>query len=529
MEDMMKRRLLIGGILLLVLAIAAVGIFVVRPRLQERASVGGVAVTTTAVARGSIEQTVTATGNVAAERRASLSFSSTGKVVSVSVVEGQAVKTGDELARLDTAALERQVARSEASLETSRARLEQAERPASAEDLASAEAALASAQAAYDKVKAGPLPEELASAEASYQSARAYYEQVKAGPTAADLAAVLAALKNAEASLQQAQSAYDQVKNLPMVGMLPQSLNLQTATNQYNQAKATYDGVSNHPTPYELASARSQMLQAESALAQIKARPAASELASANAQVAQAHAALAQLQAMPDADVLAVSRATYDEAQLALEQAQAQLDEAILRAPFDGVIVSLNVTADQYASPGSPAIVVDSAGDFLLDVSIDEVDVSELAEGQTTYLSFTALPGEIVTGTVDSIAPAATNQSGAQAYAVQIGFSPGDLPVRIGMTADVRIVVARAADALLAPSRAVTADREAGRYYVTRQLPSGLTEQVEVRIGLRDSSQEQILEGVDEGDTLVLPELPDTTSSQSAGGPFSGFRNGGNQ
>ncbi|HNS51108.1 MAG TPA: efflux RND transporter periplasmic adaptor subunit [Anaerolineae bacterium] len=520
----MKKPLLVGGILLLVLALVAVGIFVVRPRLQDR-SAQSVTVTTATVARGSIEQTVSATGNVAAEQRASLSFSSTGKVVGVSVVKGQAVQTDDEIARLDTTALERQVARAQASLQTTRARLQQAQRPANAEEIASAEAVLASAQAAYDRVKAGPLPEEIAYAQAAYDSAVAFHNTVKAGATAPERTAAEAALVQAEANVQEAQAAYDAVKNSPIIGMLPQSLELQSATNALIQARANYDTLLARPTPYELASAKAQMLQAQSALAQIKARPTASELASANAQVAQAQAALAQLRSLPDADALAVAQATYDEAQLALEQAQAQLDEAILRAPFDGIIVALSVAAGQYATPGSPAAVVDSAGSFLLDVSIDEVDVSELAEGQAAHLTFTALPGQTVDGTVEMIAPAATNQSGAQAYQVQIAFAPGDLPVRIGMTADVQIVTAAAADALIVPSRAVTADREAGRYFATRQLTSGLTEQVEVRIGLRDAANVQILDGVDEGDILVLPEIPGAGSFSSS--PFSEFRPGG--
>jgi HlyD family secretion protein len=524
----MRKTWTIGGVVLIaLLAVAALFWFVVRPRFQARSAGDTVAATTVTVARGPIEQNVSATGNVASERRASLSFSSGAPVAGVSVVEGQAVQAGDELARLDTSSLEWQVARAEASLETAQARFQQAQRPASAEDLASAQAGLASAQAAYDRVAAGPLPEELAYARAAYDSARANYERVRAGPTSADLAAAQAALLNAEASLRQAQAAYDQVKNLPNVGALPQSLNLQTATNQYNQAKANYDSVANHPTPSELASAYAQMLQAESTLAQLRARPTASDLATAAAQVAQAEAALAQLRVLPNADALAVAQAQLAEAQVSLEQARSQLDEAVLRAPFDGVVIDVNVSPDQWVSPGSPAVVVDSAGGLILDTSIDEVDVSELAEGQPAYLRFTALPGEVLTGTVDYIAPAATNIGGAQAYDVQIGFQPGDLPIRLGMTADVQVVVARDGSALLVPNRAVTADREAGRYYVTRKLASGLTEQVEVRIGLRDSSQVQILEGVSAGDILVMPEIPGTTSGSSSGGPFSQMRPGG--
>jgi HlyD family secretion protein len=122
---------------------------------------------------------------------------------------------------------------------------------------------------------------------------------------------------------------------------------------------------------------------------------------------------------------------------------------------------------------------------------------------------------------------------GAVAYAVEIGFDPGDLPVRLGMTADVDIVVASAKDVLLVPNRAIEADREAGRYYVTRQRSGGTTERIEVHIGLRNETNTQIVEGLEEGDLVVLPQVPTQTQSQQFGGPGGGFmggvRNGGGQ
>jgi HlyD family secretion protein len=529
----MKKAVRIGLILLAVLLLVGVGAFLLRPSRQPTTVASTDLTTTAIVALGSIEETISATGNVAAERQATLSFQSSGVIAELLITEGQQVEAGQVLARLDTSSLQEQVARAQASLDTARARLAQAQQPASASDLASAQAALDSARAGYDKAQAGPTAGDLASAQASLASAKANYAKVKAGPTKADLASARAALDSARAALQQAQANYDLVKDRPDVQMLPQALSLQNATIEFQRAQANYDAAANHPTASELAAAVAQVAQAEATLAQLQERPTASELAAAAAQVAQAEATLAQLQARPDAEDVAVTQSSVTEAQVALAQAQAQLEDAVLTAPFSGAILTIQFEQGEWASPGQPAVVLATTDPPLrLDMNVDEVDVARLAEGQLARLTFEALPGQEVTGTVTHIAPTATNAGGAVAYGVKISFDPGrstELPVRLGMTADVKIVVARADGVLLVPNRAITADREAGRYYVTRQRAGGATERLEVRIGLRDGSQTQILEGLDEGDRLVLPEVPaQGTTSQEFQGPFGGaMRQGG--
>ena len=529
----MKKALVIGGIVLVLIVVA---VLVARLALGGGPGGGGAqaaptagTATTATVSRGSIEQTVSATGNVAPESQVALSFDSSGRIAQVLVQEGQQVKPGDVLAELDTTSLQLQVEQAQASLLTSQARLRQAQAPASAEDLASAQASLASAQASYDNIKAGPSKEDIASAQAALESAQANYDKVKAGPTPADLASAKASLDSAQASLQQAQAAYDRVKDQPNIGLLPQSLDLQKATIEYQRAKAAYEAAQNHPTPSELAAARAQVVQAEASLAQLKARPTPSELAAAAAQVAQAQAQLAKLQAQPNADDVAVAQASLDQAQVSLQEAQSQLDNAVLKAPFGGTVVAVNVQEGEWGSPGSPSFVLDNTADLFVDIQVDEVDVAQLAEGQTVHLRFSAIKQQALDGTLVQIAPSATTVSGAQAYGARIAFSPGALPIRLGMTSEVSIVTARADDALLVPNRAITADREAGRYYVTLQRAGGATEKVEVKIGLRDSTQTQILEGVQEGDRLVLPEVQQTPTQNRGFGPFGGGQGGDQQ
>jgi HlyD family secretion protein len=483
--------------------------------------------------QGSIEETVSASGNVVADRQATLSFVTSGPIAMVMVAAGQQVEAGQVVARLDTTSLEWQVARSQASLDTARARLQQAQEPASDEDVASAQAALDSAIANYENVKAGPNAEDVTSAQAALDSALANYRTVKAGPTKEDLAAAQASLDSAIASVQQAQAAYDRVKNEPDIQMRQESLNLQNATISLEQAQANYDGLANRPTASELASAQAQVDQARASLASLLERPTDSELASAQAQVSQAQASLNALLERPNPEDVAVQQALIEEAEIALTQAQAQLDDAAIVTPFAGTVLEVNISEGEWASPGAPAMVLAATRPMILDVNVDEVDVAQLADGQKAFLSFDALrgiEGDGIVGTVSRIDPASTNVGGAVAFGVEISFDPGSLPVRLGMTADVDIVVASAGDTLLVPNRAIEVDREAGRYYVTRQSASGTAERLEVRIGLRNESQTQILEGVEEGDQLVLPELPEQGESEQpfgpgqGGGPFGGGR-----
>lgn len=481
----------------------------------------------TAIAElGSIEETVSSTGSVSTEWKATLAFEASGPIAYVLVEEGQQIEAGQVLARLDTGSLDWQVARAEAALETAQARLVQAQQPPGEDEIASAQAALDSALSSYERVSAGATAEDLGSARAALDSARASYRAVKDGPSQAELAAAQAAVNSARASVQQAQAAYDRVKNRADIEMLPESLNLQNATIELERAQANYNALANRPLASDLAAAKAQVTQAEAQLAQLLELPLDSELSAAGAQIAQAEAQLTQLREGPRAEDIAVFQGQVEEAALALAQARAQADETQVTAPFAGTVLEALVAEGEWATPGAPAIVMAATDSLILNANVDEVDVAKLAEGQAVNLFFDALEGqqtEAVSGQIARIAPAASNVGGAVAYGVEISFRPGERPIRLGMTADVDIVVARADEALLVPNRAITADRAAGRYYVDLPGVDGATERREVRVGIRNESQTQILEGLDEGTELVLPKVP----SQSAGedesrGPFGG-------
>ncbi|MHB1295206.1 MAG: efflux RND transporter periplasmic adaptor subunit [Anaerolineae bacterium] len=449
----------------IIVLVVVVGLFIVRRLMPEPPSATAQTPTTAPTAevtRGAIQQTVSASGSLVAESQAGLVVSASGRVEEVLVAEGDTVTKGQELLRLATRSAEEQVARAEASLATTRARLAQAKLPASEAEIAATQATIDSAQAKLDGLLAGPTEYELRTAQ----------------------------------------------------------LKVDTAKNQLWAAQGSRDASWSSPTGSQGSrdAAEAQVLvaevavqQAELALQELQAPPSDEDIAAARAQVDQAVAQMAKLRESPRAEDIAIYEAQVAEAEMTLSQAQAGLADAVLVSPMDGVVVSADISAGEWAAPGSPIIVVASTGEPLVEVLLDEVDVAEVAVGQTALIHLDALPGQEVTGTVSFVAPAATETSKGVAYRVKIAFDAGDLPVHLGMTTQVDIVTQGVADALLVPNQAVTADRETDRYWVNRRTALGATERIEVKIGIRNDDYTQILEGVAAGDTVVLGTLESPT------------------
>ena len=109
----------------------------------------------------------------------------------------------------------------------------------------------------------------------------------------------------------QAQSAYDQIAGQPNVGMMPQSLQLQQATIDYETAAGQLPHQHRAATAGQLAAARAQIAQAKAAPAQ------------AQASLAQAQSSLAKLRRGPGASrILTIAEAQVTQGQLSLQQAR---------------------------------------------------------------------------------------------------------------------------------------------------------------------------------------------------------------
>ena len=409
---------------------------------------------TTVVERGTIVSTVSATGSIEPQAQVLLSFKSAGRVLDVNAQEGQEVLTGDVLARLESAELELALAQAETGLTISEAQLARIRVTPNASDVAAAEAALASAQAAYQELLKGPGADELRAAQGTVDRARL--------------------------AVDQAQSAYDQVAHLPNVGMLPQAIQLQQATLEHELAQTNYRLSTRGATEAQKAAARAQVAQAQASLDRLKQGPSAEDIQIAQAQVRQA--------------------------EVSVEQAQLALQGTVLTAPSAGVITAVNIKAGELASSARPAFEMTDLTRFHINVNVDEIDIGAVQTGQQASISLDALPDKELAGQVTSIASKANLETGVISYRLRIDIDPIDAPLRVGMSATASIITAMAEGALVVQNRLVQIDRENDKAYVER-VEDGVPVRVEIRIGMRNEQQSEVVEGLTEGDLLAIRQV----------------------
>lgn len=460
------------------------------------------------VERGTILATVNASGSVQPNRQVSLSFRTVGTVEEIFVDEGESVEEGAPIARLESDDLELAVRQAEAGLAAAEAQLRRLTKPGDDADVAAVEAALRSAQANLERVQEGANPQEIAAARANLSAAQEALNALLAGPDEAQVAQAAANVKSAEAALKTAQAAYDRVKWRDDVGALPESTQLEQATIEFERARVVYQDTLEGPSQQEIQQARAQVAQAQANLDTLLESPTAADIAAAESQVRQAEANLAQVQQGASAEEIDAQEAQVEQARISLAQAERNLAGAELTAPFSGTVASLNIKEQETVAAGTPAVVVADFSRFELEVSVDELDIGRVAVGDPVTITLDAYRDEPMRGSVIRVASVPAVDEGVVSYPVRIELdldtAPG--PLRAGLTASVDIVTQRLEDVLTLPNRAISIDRNTGEIFVLTQ-ENGETVRTEIELGLRDDEKSEIRAGLDEGDTVIIPDV----------------------
>jgi HlyD family secretion protein len=494
---------------------------------------------------GDLVESVSASGQVVAGREVGLSLATSGRVDQVMVAVGDAVNAGDVLVQLDAAALERAVASAELDVATAEAELADLLAGPAAEDLTTAEAAVRSAQAKLDDLLAGPSEEEIVASRAGVQAAEARVDSAEADLVAAydvSKADIMTAEANLEAAIERQESAHNAwvlLADCEENGsgghtctasdsdrMETATQNVQAANAQVALAQAQLAEL-REPDASSIAAAQAGLDAAQAQYEAAVARHEALLLGASDADIAAAEADLASAQASlesliggPSETDIAIAEIRIAQARTGLQEAQEALADASLVAPFDGVITAVHVNEGEQASGLAVQLEDDSSLEVVL--SVDEVDLGRLAVGQPAVVTLETWPDVEIDGVITAIAPSSSDSgSGVVSYEVHLGLGETDLPVLVGMTANADLVTARREGVLLVPNAAITADREAGTYTVNlvRTEPDGTrtVTPVDVTVGLKDGDYTQIIDGLVEGDEVVLGQL--SAPTQQGFGP----------
>lgn len=383
---------------------------------------------------------VIAEAAVVPARNATLSLSASGIVAEVLVAEGEVVKEGQVILRLRDAHQQAAVAQAEAGLESARAQLAGLESGPRAQEIASAQANLDAAIARLGRLEEGARAEDISAAEASLAAANASLQRLFDGPDEHTRIAAEADLANAEAALRRAQAAYDQVAARADIGMLPQSLELQLASNGYEAAQARYDALFAEPDDDIVANAQAAVEQAQANLDRLMKPATENELAEAGAMVRQAQAQLDLVLAGIRKEEIAAAEALVAEAEAAVQRARASLADTELRAPFEGTIADAYVKAGEQVVAGVPVIELADLSAWKVETDdLTELDVVRVQDGDEVFVTFDAIEELEITGKVVQVNTIGREKLGDITYAVTVQLDEQDSRLRWNMTAVVTI------------------------------------------------------------------------------------------
>ncbi len=353
------------------------------------------------------EEVVSAQGSLIPRHRADLAFRSGGRVTEVAVVEGQDVKQGDVLVRLQDDDLQAGLAQAQAARDLAQANLAQLEEDARPEQIAQAEAAVRAA-------------------EATLSAAAAERDRLTGDASDARIAAAQANLAAAQVEQKLAQDAYDRIDRAGLGGTLEEQARFRL--NAANQA----------------VTAAQKALDEALSGSTLSARAAQASVATALAQRDLAQAQLDQLRNGATGSQIAAARAGVAQAEAAVQAAQAALNEGTLRAPFDGTIAQVTVDAGQVIGPGFVVVSIASLNAWQVQTDdLSEVDVVNVAAGQPVKITVDAIPGVTLDGVIASITPRAETIRGDVTYTVKVDVIGDDPRAFWGMTAQVEIQVGK--------------------------------------------------------------------------------------
>ena len=297
-----------------------------------------------------------------------LSFKMAGRMTELTVREGDFVKKGQVIARLDPIQLREQRSRDQALVSGAQSSYEQlttaiAFQKATLEsDIAAHRADVGQAQAKLDELLAGSRTQEIQQADASVTESKAQVDL-------------------ARADWDRAQTLYK---------------NEDISTSQFDQARTKFN------------SANAVLQQAQQRSDLVKAGPRKEEIAGGRAGVARAQAGLAtaeanRLELQRKEQELAARRSDITRTQAQAAISQAQLDDTVIVAPIDGVVLVKSAEAGEVLAAGTTVVTIGDLEHPWLRAYVGETDLGRVKLGTQVKLSTDSYPGKTYDGVVSFI------------------------------------------------------------------------------------------------------------------------------
>lgn len=328
-----------------------------------------------------------------------LSFKIAGRVTERRFSEGDTVRAGELVARLDDSELQH--------------------------DLAIRVSEHAVAAAALAELKAGSRPEEIGQAEANVRRFKAQLSELRVGTRPEEIEAAQAAVTRARAEAESAASDLSRQQRL------------------YDRQALARRDLDHARTAVETANAR--LSEAEAIFRKAKTGPRREQVEAASNTLAEAMERLALVRRGPRSETIAQAQAREELASHSISLARTRLDNALLHAPIEGYVLSHQAQPGEFVSPGTPVITVANLKSVWMRAYVPETDLGTIALGKTVAISTDGLPGKTYRGRIVFISPRAEftpksiqtfKERVKLMYRIKIEIPNPSLELKPGMPAD---------------------------------------------------------------------------------------------
>lgn len=208
-------------------------------------------------------------------------------------------------------------------------------------------------------------------------------------------------------------------------------------------------------------------------------------------------------------------------AQLNLDDSKKRLEETKIFSPIDGYISQKYVEIGQIVASGitntgggTKLFDISDLSKMFIELSVDESDISKIRQDCRVMIKVDAYPDRNFMGKVRRIGVSGTAQNNIVTFQVRAEVTDKEAALlKPGMNADVTIIAESREDILTVPVKAVFEDRE-GNYL---KAPDG--SRLRVKAGVKNSEVCEIVSGVKEGDSILIPAGSESKWENRRSGP----------
>ncbi len=431
-----------------------------------------------------------ASGSVEAPMSVNIAPKITGRIAYLEAREGDKVRKGEVLARIDASEVEAGVQQQMANVAEAKYRLAQAQINQNPTDVGISSgirqqsAALGSAKADYSQVEQN-YKSEVAASEASLSD------------TNSKVAGAKASFASAQANLDNAKIKYNRIHELYTQGYI--------AAQDVDDAKAALSvqqsGVlaaqAQIDSAIALKSAASERLsitktkgKADIESAKAKVAQVAASLDSANANTGQKAAYRQSIEAL---------KASVAAAEAGLASAKAKRADTVLVSPLDGFVTGRHSDPGAIASPTQPVLSVQFINQVWVTISVPQDVCAKIHIGQPARITFDSSPGKVFSASIVQINPSANAES--RQFTVRVIMENHGSLLKPGMFARVSLETDRVEHAIAVPREAVQHGKQGS--FVVLVGSDKKAKRVPVATGAEDDTYVALLSGARAGDKVV--------------------------